>query len=179
MSSESSPHDHAPGVHSPLYQLLCGCSLDLVDTVERRLRTSATPHYHAAAPDLLRERVARLVGAFLEGACAGPEPFLVHVRHVADERADEGYFLEEVQAALSALEERAWQLLVEHAQPARLVSELAFVTGLVGAAKDELARVYLRHKERAELRAAQLQQKLDELFKGTEQPEGDVFLMRG
>ena len=179
MSSEPSPHHHAPGVHTPLYQLLCGCSQDLVASVERRLRTSDTPHYQASEPDLLHERVARLVGAFLEATCAGIEPFVSHVRHVADERADEGYFLEEVQAALSGLEERAWQLLTERAEPARLVPLLAFVTGLVGAAKDELARVYLRHKERAELRAAQLQQKLDELFKGTEQPDGDVFLVRG
>ena len=42
----------------------------------------------------------------------------------------------------------------------------------------------LRSVERAvrsevERQAARLQQKLDELFKGTDQPEGDVYLMRG
>ncbi len=178
MSTESHSHDHPPGVHSPLYRLLGGSSQDLIGTLERRLRTAAAPHYRAAEPGLLHERVARLVGAFLESTCSGPEPFVAHVRRLTDERIGEGYYLEEVQLALSALEERAWQLLTEHAEPDRLVGQLAFVTGLVGVAKDELARIYLRRKEHAELRAAELQRRLDELFKGTEQPD-DLYLIRG
>lgn len=178
MPNEPHPHDHPPGVHTPLYRLLGGSSQDLIDSVERRLRTTAAPHYRAAEPGLLRERVARLVGAFLEAACNGPEPFVAHVQRLTEERIGEGYYLEEVQLALSALEERAWQLLTQHAEPERLVGQLAFVTGLVGGAKDELARIYFRHKEHADLRAAQLQHKLDELFKGTEQPD-DLYLIRG
>lgn len=178
MPTESQPHDHPPGVHTPLYRLLSGSSQDLIGTLERRLRTAAAPHYRAAEPGLLHDRVARLVGAFLEATCAGPEPFVGHVRRLTEERIGEGYYLDEVQLALSALEQRAWQLLTEHSDPERVVGQLAFVTSLVGNAKDELARTYLRHKERAELRAAELQRKLDELFKGTEQPV-DTDLVRG
>jgi phage shock protein A len=54
------------------------------------------------------------------------------------------------------------------------VLRLALVTGIVGRGKDELARAFLEHKERAEARVASLEQRLAELFKGTQSPpEGD------
>ena len=45
----------------------------------------------------------------------------------------------------------------------------------VGRGKDELARAFLEHKERAEARASSLERRLAELFKGTQSPpEGDA-----
>ncbi len=170
MSSEASVHPRGPCDLMQLYSLLGSVAQDLIAAVERRLRGAATPHYQAADPGLLRERVGRLVGAFLDGACHGPEPFVKHVRRITEERIGEGYFLDELQLALGALEERAWQALVERSENDALVARLACITTLVGAAKDELARVYLLHKEQADLRACDLQRQLDELFKGTDAP---------
>ncbi len=51
-----------------------------------------------------------------------------------------------------------------------VVRRLALVTGIVGRGKDEFARAFLGHKERAEARAAQLAERLDSLFKGTDSP---------
>jgi hypothetical protein len=50
------------------------------------------------------------------------------------------------------------------------VRRLALVTGIVGGGKDELARAFLDHKERAEAKAARLAERLDLLFKGTDAP---------
>ncbi len=146
-------------------------SSDLVSTLERRLDSAAAPHYRDSQPGQLHERCTRLVGALLAATAEGaPWAFAAHVRRITDERIEEGYLLGEIQLALSVLEARAWQLAVEHSSADTLVRNLAFVTGLIGQAKDELARAYLAHKLRADARVAELQQRLDELFKGTERP---------
>jgi hypothetical protein len=49
-----------------------------------------------------------------------------------------------------------------------IVRRLALVTGIVGRGKDELARAFLEHKQRAEARAAELAERLDRLFAGTD-----------
>jgi hypothetical protein len=101
----------------------------------------------------------------------GPAPFVAHVRAVAGERAAEGYPLAEIQHALSALEAQAWPLVTGAGGDTDVVvRRLALVTGIVGRGKDELARAFLEHKQRAEARAAELAERLDRLFKGTEPP---------
>jgi len=97
------------------------------------------------------------------------------VRKVAGERAAEGYDLREIQLALSALEAQAWPLVTGAGGDTDVVvRRLALVTGIAGRGKDELARAFLEHKERAEARVASLEQRLAELFKGTQSPpEGE------
>jgi hypothetical protein len=109
---------------------------------------------------------------FLDAVRAGgPAPFVAHVRRVAGERAAEGYPLAEIQHALSALEAQAWPIVTEAGgETDVVVRRLALVTGIVGRGKDELARAFLDHKERAEAKAARLADRLDGLFKGTEPP---------
>jgi hypothetical protein len=147
----------------------------LAASLEASLLAQDTPHYREEPPAERRARVAQLVAAFLEGVQAGgPAPFVAHVRAIAGERAEEGYDLREVQHALSVLEAQAWPIVVEAGGDTEMiVRRLALVTGVVGRGKDELARSFLEHKERAEARAQALQQRLEELFKGTQSaPEG-------
>ena len=104
----------------------------------------------------------------------GPAPFVAHVRTIAGERATEGYDLREIQHALSALEAQAWPLVTGAGGDTDVVvRRLALVTGVVGRGKDELARAFLEHKERAEARAVQLTEQLDRLMKGTDSPPQD------
>jgi hypothetical protein len=140
--------------------------------LEASLLAQDAPHYRAEPPAERRERVARLVAAFLTAVDAsGPAPFVAHVRAIAGERAAEGYDLREVQHALSALEAQAWPLVVEAGGDTEtVVRRLALVSGIVGRGKDELARAFLEHKETAEARAARLAERLDQLFKGTDGP---------
>ncbi len=104
----------------------------------------------------------------------GPAPFVAHVRRVAAEHASEGYPLAEIQHALTALEAQAWPIVTGAGGDTDVVvRRLALVTGIVGRGKDELARAFLEQKERAEAKAAQLADRLDRLFKGTDSsPQG-------
>ena len=130
------------------------------------------PHYREAPGEERRARAERLVAAFLEAVRAGgPAPFVAHVRAIAGERAAEGYDLREVQHALSALEAQAWPIVADAGGDTdTVVRRLALVTGVVGGGKDELARAFLAHKDRAEAEAARLAERLDLLFKGTDAP---------
>jgi hypothetical protein len=140
--------------------------------LEASLLAPEAPHYRVEPAAERRERVARLVAAFLAAVGAsGPAPFVAHVRAIAGERAEEGYDLREVQHALSALEAQAWPIVTEAGgDTATVVRRLALVSGIVGRGKDELARAFFDRKERAEARAAALERRLDELFKGTQSP---------
>jgi hypothetical protein len=140
--------------------------------LEASLLVPDAPHYREAPADERRGRLVRLVAAFLEAVRAGgPAPFVAHVRAIAGERAAEGYELREIQHALTALEAQAWPLVVgAGGETEVVVRRLALVTGIVGRGKDELARAFLDHKERAEARAAELAERLDTLFKGTDSP---------
>jgi len=155
-----------------LASLLAARAAALGAGVEAALLAADAPHYREAPADERRARVERLVAAFLAAVrSGGPAPFVAHVRAIAGERAMEGYFLREIQHALSALEAQAWPLVVgAGGETDVVVRRLALVTGVVGRGKDELARAFLEHKERAEARAAQLADRLDKLFKGTDSP---------
>jgi hypothetical protein len=140
--------------------------------LEASLLAQDVPHYREAPAGERRDRLARLVAAFLEAVRAGgPFPFVAHVRAIAGERAAEGYQLREIQHALTALEAQAWPIVAgAGGETDVVVRRLALVTGIVGRGKDELARAFLDHKETAEARAAALAERLDTLFRGTEPP---------
>jgi hypothetical protein len=158
-----------------LASLLASRAGAIASGLEAALLVADTPHYKVARPEERRARVLRLVEAFLEAVRAGgPAPFVAHVRAIAGERAAEGYSLREIQQALSALEAQAWPLVTGKGGDTDLVVlRLALVTGIVGRGKDELARAFLEHKERAEGRAAQLTEELERLMKGTDSPPQD------
>jgi hypothetical protein len=158
-----------------LASLLASRAGAIASGLEAALLVADTPHYQGAPPQERRARVLRLVEAFLEAVRAGgPAPFVAHVRAIAGERAAEGYSLREIQQALSALEAQAWPLVTGAGGDTDLVVlRLALVTGIVGRGKDELARAFLDHKERAEARAVHLTEKLDRLMKGTDSPPQD------
>ena len=155
-----------------LASLLSARAGALAAGLEAALLAQDVPHYREAPGDERRARVERLVAAFLEAVRAsGPAPFVAHVRATAGERAAEGYDLREIQYALSALEAQAWPIVAgAGGETDAVVARLALVTGIVGRGKDELARAFLDHKDRAEARAAALADRLDRLFKGTDSP---------
>lgn len=155
-----------------LSELLAPRAAHLAAALEREIRSPDAPHYRGTPPDVLRARCERLVSSFLESVRAGGSgPFVAYVRTIAEERIAEGFFLAEVQQALSALEAQVWPLVVKAGgDVAEVARRLAVVSGIVGRAKDELARVFLAHKERADARVALLERRLAELFKGTTPP---------
>lgn len=133
----------------------------------RGLRDLHAPHYHDIDLNKLQLRAIHLVESFLSSLSLGPASFVQYLQSVAEERFAEGFFLEEIQAALNILGEKMWQIVTQRAPLQKRVEYLGQVSATIGAAKDQLARVFTGKLERAESRATALQSRLDELFTGT------------
>src|SRR6185436_13846920 len=138
----------------------------IADELASELRRSNAPHYLRLDERLLRHRCQQLVQAFLESCTGRPAAFEAHVRRITEQRMSEGFYLDEMQQALTILERRAWQVAVEGSNVAQLVRHLSIVTGTIGRAKDELARTFFSGKQRADAALARL--RVEGLFQGTE-----------
>jgi hypothetical protein len=152
-----------------LRELLAPHRAALITAVFDGLRGSTAPHYQVIDPTLLNQRALRLVDAFL-AANGAPPPFIGYIQQLSLERICEGYYLNEIQTALNLLDAEAWELVAESAAPTEVVRLLGHVCRTVGAAKDELARIYLARAQDCEERAGHLERRLEDLFKGTEGP---------
>lgn len=158
-----------------LLEILAARQSELAERLAAELLAHDAPHYREAPADELRARCDRLAAALVESVRrGGPEPFSAHVRGIVGERIAEGFALREVQQALSSLEEQVWPIVAAGGGDTdAVVRRLAVVTGIVGRAKDELARAFLEQLERCGAQRAKLQRRLDALFRGTEpSPEG-------
>ncbi|MFH2001457.1 MAG: hypothetical protein ABIK28_17375 [Planctomycetota bacterium] len=135
-----------------------------------RLRELHAPRYREIELYALKQRAVRLVEAFLASLKEGPMHFVKFIDHVAKERFPEGYSLEEIQSALNILTEKAWEITVREVPLQGRDRVLSLISGTIGAAKDQLARVYFRELERSESRMARLEESLNELAAGTISP---------
>ena len=151
-----------------LHEILRQKKLEMSDNVVCLLRNSGTAYYQRMELDVLQKRAEQLVDSFVESVRTRPAVFMGYLEHVAEERIVEGVFLRDIQTALQILEEKAWQIVVEDILPDDQVQYLGRITTIVGAAKDQIARIYLRRWEKAELNSALLQQRVYELAKGTD-----------
>jgi hypothetical protein len=140
----------------------------MLDAVVQRLRNSGALHFQRMERVVLRSRVENLVEAFLKSIKGEPSVFMAYLKQIAEDRISEGIFLHETQIVFQILEEKAWQLVVDFVPQVERVRCLSRITGTIGAAKDYLAHIYLQHVEKAELKAAILQHRLDELTQGTD-----------
>lgn len=142
--------------------------IELSETVIARLNTSGAVHYQSMDGHVLQGRVESLVDTFVKSVQRRPAVFMSYIEQVAEERISEGFFLHEIQVALQILEEKSWLLVVENVPLENQVRCLSQITGTIGAAKDQLAHVYLQHLEKAEMNAAMYRWRLEELAKGTD-----------
>ncbi len=132
------------------------------------LRGLGQSHFRNLDPEELDDRATDLVVAFCASlASANPKTFVTYVGGITEQRIHEGFYLDEMQAALGVLEEETWQRVAGRSGARPDVTQLRRITQTIGAAKDEMARIYLAHKERAESRTEQLEKQIEELFKGT------------
>ncbi len=153
-----------------LHKLLFVSSHEIVQSILEQLQGSLTPHYEQMDLDQLTGRVVLLVGTFMESIKKDAIPFVTYIQQIAEERISEGIFLKEVQLALTILEEQVWQLVTAQAPRDDQVAHLRRVSYTIGAAKDQLAQIYLRRTEQAERRASSLESRLEALFTGTDSP---------
>jgi hypothetical protein len=126
-----------------LHDYVADQAAGLADELADALKHAAAPHYDSVDDKTLHARTRRLVDAFVVALDHGPTSFVAYVRQMTEERIGEGYYLREIQTALSLLEERMWRMVVAEAPINEFVSQLGCVTSVIGKAKDELASVYL------------------------------------
>jgi len=141
----------------------------LVDCLHKRPASRYSEVNTTALEMRARELVESLVMSTAKMISSSGDgiPFVVHVERIAEERIAEGFDLDEIQFALSKLEEKIWQLVTTHRAPEEQVKELSQATQIIGSAKDHLARVYLKHGERAVSTTARLNNNAEVLARGT------------
>lgn len=101
--------------------------------------------YAAAADPVLDDRLSSLYAKVVESLTSRTfVPLLDHAREVARERFHAGYDLSEVQKAYNSVEEAVWSCVFADGVPERYAVVLPCVSAAIGAAKDELAREYVK-----------------------------------
>jgi len=146
-----------------LFDVLSQNKDHLLAGVLLKLKSSSAQHYQHLDEQVLQARVRHLVESFLLSIEQQPSVFIDYIRSIAKERISEGFFLHEMQTALQILEEMVWKLVADSVLPDQQIRSLGIVTGIIGAAKDQLAHNYLRHLELTEQKVVLLQQRLNEL----------------
>jgi hypothetical protein len=147
-----------------LFQILSPKRAKLSETITKELRSGDSPHYGEIDINRLKQRVDRFVDAFIECSMGEPLAFVRFIERLAEERIAEGYYLDEIQRVLNLLWQHSWQTVVDHAPAEARLEELAFVSRTVGAAKDELARIYLARTLEVNTRAQELEQRIKQLM---------------
>jgi hypothetical protein len=137
-------------MNTKLCQIVSENRDSLQDEIFLRLNAAGALNSHVLDEDLLRERVAKLVGAFLGSLRDHPDVFVSYVERITAERIEEGVVLHELQLAMVVLEENVWQLVIESVPLPDQVRSLGLVTLIIGTAKDRVAGIYLNHLEMVE-----------------------------
>ena len=159
-------HGYEAGVHpTDLYRLLKEHREALAASTLRRVVASGAPHYARVQAGEVQSRIRGLAAALVESVRPSRHALVDHVRRITEDRVEEGFGLGEIQMALGCLEEEVWRLCIAQV-PDRLdlVRCLGIATGIVGQAKDELARVYLERKVQGDAAVRDLQHRLEQLF---------------
>ncbi len=111
----------------------------LLDSIIRQMSGSDADHYKQLQGGRLRNRMEKLHDSFVHASATRSDAFTSYILGITGERFAEGFALHEVQLALRVYEESVWRLVSVHVPQQEQVSCLAHVTGIIGAAKDELA----------------------------------------
>ncbi len=116
--------------------------------VSTMVRIPSAPHYQDRVKLLLGVRAERLIQEYLESVRTDSTRFVNYVRSLAEERIQEGYRLSEIQMALNIFGEELWLLCTEsETDKYKLLRYLSQLFITLGAAKDEVAQVYLHQRE--------------------------------
>ena len=117
---------------------------EIIEVAEADLGARSERYAQAAEP-VLHDRLATLFDRLVESlAAACLLPLVDHAHEIATERFHGGYGLPDVQRAYNSLEEAVWTRVFAEGEPERYRTVLPWVSAAIGAAKDELARDYVK-----------------------------------
>lgn len=115
----------------------------IIDDAAAALRATKT-HYATSGAETTRDRLSVLFDVVVLGIRDRElGPVLAYAKDLADQRYHAGFDVGEVQTAFNALEEAAWRYLVANCEGQQLIDSVALLSTVLGAAKDELARMYV------------------------------------
>lgn len=135
-------------VRGKLVRLLEKEGSKLSSNLCRFMRTSTAVHYNQTPSSLLVYRCDMLVESLREAVRSNLFEFTTTIEATASERYDECYLLEEVQLALTTLEELMWRACNEYFDDRKeLTTALSLISYTIGNAKDHLARIYVTRTE--------------------------------
>jgi hypothetical protein len=134
---------------------------ELIETVSKRLQQLEGTHYADIDYERHLEREEVFLNVLLQGlAHETPEVFLNFVDQLSDQRANEGYTLQEFQQAFNIVEDTIWEMLVrEYAPDQSLIEMLTTFRRFFRAGKDRLAGVYLREADFTKKELEEIQRK--------------------
>jgi len=134
---------------------------ELIDSVCKRLQKLSSSHYEMIDYEHHLEREESFLNALLQGLRDDtPELFLTFVDRLSEQRAEEGYNLQEFQDAFNVVEDTLGDMLVTHFPlDGSLVGILTIVSRFFRAAKDRLAQVYLQEALSAQRELEHLRKK--------------------
>jgi hypothetical protein len=126
-----------------LYRLLLEHETDLVNEVQRELMHSTARHYRDLEWETLLRRVEGMTAHLLMSLRETPVLFVDYITEIATRRIEEGCGVDEILMAMRILEERVWPIVEQGVPLTELARALAQVTGTIGAAKDQVAVIYV------------------------------------
>ena len=91
-------------------------------------------------------------------------PILNYTEKIAKERYSSGYDIFEVQTAINTLESIIWNKIFKLTRPDKLAESLGMISTILGAGKDNLARIYVSMATKSKAPSLNLQS----LFSGSE-----------
>jgi hypothetical protein len=116
----------------------------ILDVAVADLDGRRVKHYETQGLDETRVRLEGLYDAVLRAVTNSDIGEIVaFAQRIATERYRSGFGLSEVQTAFNVLEESAWAFVFADLDPSDHAEVLSFVSGVLGAAKDALARRYV------------------------------------
>lgn len=150
--------------------------MELIDFLERNMASLVTnacsilerahcERYRDIGPEGCRQRLQDLMEVTL--LCLTKRdllPIISFLEGKAEERFTQGFQIREVQIAINSLEESLWSLILTELTAEKQAEAFGFVSTVLGAGKDALARKYVSLASNRQVPSLDLH----ELFKGTE-----------
>ena len=125
-------------------ELLIQYSNEIIAEADTSLMRSHVKNYEKAGAVQTERRLKALyvlVAHAIKEKNLGP--IIAHAEKIAEDRFVAGFDLWEVQTAFNVLEEAIWKRILKEVSPAEMGEALGFVSTVLGAGKDALARTYV------------------------------------
>lgn len=127
-----------------IVQLMTENKEEILEEAIQQLSGMHLRPYEGMGPEWTRQQLEELYALALYCLCVrDAAPMIRRARKVARERFSAGFEFHELQAAVSVLEETIWKTIVSELKPAESAMAIAWISTMLGFARDALERTYV------------------------------------